>query len=484
VLKLRRSPWIQIASSSDGPEISKMADEIASTIFVRTGPSCLVLVWHFAGPACCHKAVTLARDFGQVGSFALGRHGDTGSSGGRTILDRPEVQPWQEWWPQLAQCSLMAQMCTPVGETMLCLDHAWGAISSRPECVNTPTPQGKPLIAAVRQGCRPIAELLRHSGATLGPRIPDEMLHDAAARGGEATIALLLLDGRGLPRSEPWAGVNSRPKRHGGTPLDVAMSRGHTCCGELLRVAGGRLSLHVAASAGRSADVEAWLGDGADVEERDSSGATPLWLAVRGLRGDRTLRSSLEHSPVSGEDGADSPRSRCISILLGAKATVDSLPITLETPLLIAASRGNVRHCELLVAAHADPTVQDREGRTALRCAKGLAVQQLLNGAQAVTVQSYTQSSEYAETPLAGHDAWHLPANGFGYPVPVQSVASHFDAYVALSASAMPSGWVPMMQHAGQGPFAQGSLPFNGGSTWGSDAQPRALLHPRNRHMR
>lgn len=111
--------------------------------------------------------------------------------------------------------------------------------------------------------------------------------------------------------------------------------------------------------------LQQWLQEGADVEERDSSGATPLWLAAKGTK-----------CPASEPE-----RSQCIELLLAARATVDALPITQETPLMVAAQRGSVAHCQLLLQAQADVQHQDRRGKRVLQHASG-AARQLLQALQ------------------------------------------------------------------------------------------------------
>lgn len=323
--------------------------------FLYPGPA-LVKIWQFAGPACCCKASTLARGAGP----------QIASSNCESPWD-PCTLPWQEWWPSLARSSLMAQLWVPASEQFLSLDKAWVAIHSNPSVINAPTPDGRALVVALRFGRRAIAELLRRSGALLSRRVADEVLYESAKRGGVASVELLLFDARGEPRSEPWASPNAVPVRHGGTALDVASAHGQTACAELIRRAGGRHSLHRAAELGLPADVACWLGEGGCADERDGSGATPLCLAARGAAGSDTSMPDRARRTA-----------QCVSLLLDARATVDALPITQETPLLTAAALGNVDLCALLLQARANPSVRDRKGRNAWDKAANHEVRALL----------------------------------------------------------------------------------------------------------
>lgn len=346
--------------------------ELLAAVFLNPGPAGLLHIWEYAGPSCCCKASVLALGAGPVAN--AGRGG---------LLGEPSALPWREWWPGLAQCSLMEQLRCSSVEKDLSLDIAWVAIRARPELVNTTTPEGKPLLAFVLQGRRDVAELLRRSGALLSRRVADELLYEAAARGDVGLVDLLLFDSHGIVRQEPWAFVNAQPKRHGGTALDAAVGRGQTACVELLRRTGGRHSLHWSARHALPADLAAWLADGACADERDSSGATPLWLAVRGTKLLLRVPVELFKCEVKSEGGSETPRDHCVRLLLEARAAVDVLPITMETPLLVAAASGDLRRCSQLLEACADPMVCDRDGRTVLSRAANNSVHELLLAAVA-----------------------------------------------------------------------------------------------------
>ncbi|CAE7633994.1 secG [Symbiodinium pilosum] len=229
---------------------------------------------------------------------------------------------------------------------LLSLDRLWAAIRARPEAVNTATPEGKPLTVAVKKGKRDAVAL-----QTLGAAAEEWGCADLCWTSSSTTPqleALLLPAVTGIlevsGNLEALQLLLFEASGHGGTPLDVAVSRNQQECVQLLLDAGGRHSLHRAAELAVPVMVRAWLNEGADVEERDSSGATPLLLAAKGA-------------------GRTAERTECIKLLLCADAMVDALPITQETPLMHAAAQGIRQHCELLLEARADCQLRDRRNR-------------------------------------------------------------------------------------------------------------------------
>ncbi|CAK9097745.1 unnamed protein product [Durusdinium trenchii] len=313
------------------------SQDVQQAAFLNPAPLGLLRIWHFAGPSSCCKARLLTS---------------------ASELPKPDAA----WWPDLARGHLVAQLRS--SEAFLALDRAWALLHLRPEQANAATPEGKPMTLAVKKGCRGVAELLRSQGAVLNPGAANALLHEAASTGNLKCLELLLLDSTGRVRSNCWASPNARPSKHGGTALDAAEAKGHEACAQLLRSIGGRHSIQRSAELALPDTLRQWLQEGADVEERDGSGATPLWLTAKGVK------------------GTEQQRSECIQLLLGAQATVDALPITQETPLMVAAQRGSVAHCQLLLQARAEVHRSDRRNRRVLEHAKGPQVRQLLQLAE------------------------------------------------------------------------------------------------------
>lgn len=335
--------------------------DAALSLFFSPAPA-LLQVWRFLGPAWCCKAVVLARGAGPV------------ARPGRLLglLREPSEIPWKEWWPGLAGNSVVTQLRSVGDKDGLRLDRIWATLQGNLELASAPTPPGRPLNLAIQGGHRDVAELLLRCGAMLNRHAADELLYASAQHGNARSVEILLCYGSGELRTNPWANVNSRPIRHGGTPLDVATERGWMECAELIRRAGGRHSLHWAAKFALYDDLSAWLAEGADPDYRDCSGATPLWHAAMG--------EGSKPSDVSQQLG-DDLRVNCISALLVARASVDVLPIHQATPLLVAAARGDAACCVQLLAARADPSTKDRGGRTPFEVARSEDIRNLLAAA-------------------------------------------------------------------------------------------------------
>ena len=136
---------------------------------------------------------------------------------------------------------------------------------------------------------------------------------------------------------------------------------------------------------------------GADVNERDNWGRTPLWEAVemRNLETDRNGRNSVDREAVlsliqaivaHGTDvnarTTEIPPLRRFLMGLGDLSWVD---FTGQTPFLRAALSGDVTVMKLLLEHRADPNIPTLAGSTALMAAAGI---NWMGG------QTYTESKE------------------------------------------------------------------------------------------
>lgn len=208
-------------------------------------------------------------------------------------------------------------------------------------------PKGEPSPLGAVQGKRPaqdrIARLLLGFGAVpaevgLSEEYKNEALLTAARQGRAATVRCLLAAGS----SPNGGGGKNLPLAAASTPRVVA----------LLVEAGADPNAHdpnrsladtpltSKAHRGKTACVEALLAAGADIEERDKQGMTPLLLAVAG-----------GHLP-------------CVRALLAAGADINRPDPFGNTPLMTAFSHRRLPVFRELLRAGADVTLRDCGGRS------------------------------------------------------------------------------------------------------------------------
>ena len=102
------------------------------------------------------------------------------------------------------------------------------------------------------------------------------------------------------------------------------------------------ISIHAAARMGMIEAVKQHLAAGADVNAKESGGATPLLFAAQG-----------GHKEIA-------------ELLIAEGAEVNANDSTGYTPLHYAAARGHKETAELLIAKGADVNAKDNQGRTPL----------------------------------------------------------------------------------------------------------------------
>jgi hypothetical protein len=150
-----------------------------------------------------------------------------------------------------------------------------------------------------------------------------------------------------------------------------------------------RTALHAAAEKGNLEIVDLLIERGADVNLQDIHGRVPMFVALAEHQPEaaRRLAKAGTDPNIRTADGStllfEAARAEDIELVqwaLDYGVEVDAVRPEKNnaTALIIAARKGNPEIARLLLAHGADPTVANHEGETALDCAKGQEVKELL----------------------------------------------------------------------------------------------------------
>lgn len=143
-----------------------------------------------------------------------------------------------------------------------------------------------------------------------------------------------------------------------------------------------RTPLHLAAEKGRIEIIDLLLANNADVNARDHSGRTPLLLAIaaRWPEVARTLREAGADASVCTESGTsllfaalerDDYETARWALVNGVDVNARRIDAEHTTALMLMASEGNLEMVELLLESGADPSVTNKDGKTAFDLARG-----------------------------------------------------------------------------------------------------------------
>jgi ankyrin repeat protein len=250
---------------------------------------------------------------------------------------------------------------------------------------------------AAENGCDALLEQLFAAGVSplARDREGDSALARAAKAGHRSTVALLIAKGSDLEQRN----------LQGGTPLFVAAQANRARIVEQLAEAGAQIEasgrsgvtpLSAAAFNGNERMVEWLLARGADPKFGDATGKAPIvYAAARGFHGivRKLLDKGVDVNTVYGNDltllmwsaghANDVPEGdgvATVALVLERGAKIDAVDNRGRTALMTAAELGHAAIVRQLLAAGAQRTTRDREGKTALDLADGETVKAALAG--------------------------------------------------------------------------------------------------------
>jgi ankyrin repeat protein len=244
-----------------------------------------------------------------------------------------------------------------------------------------------PLMMACGKGHFGVARmLLQHIGDQALEEANEKgwtVLHWAASRGQEETVAFFLKEGAPLNSRTVDGSTAQRLACLGGQVGVVRVLLQHMGAQALHQTDDdGRTALHWASLGGHGEMVAFLVGQGADANSTDSFGRTPLMFASdKGSVG--AVRMLLQHMGGQAFQEADDigrtalhwaasrGREEVVALLLGMGAQANSRDIINKTPLMLACEKGHMGVVRMLAQHIGEEGLKERDanGRTVLHWA-------------------------------------------------------------------------------------------------------------------
>jgi ankyrin repeat protein/mono/diheme cytochrome c family protein len=219
----------------------------------------------------------------------------------------------------------------------------------------------------------------------------------------------------------------------------------------------GTTPLHHAAGFGTLQVMQLLLDKGADVNARNRRGSTPLHWAIHDAakvrllvsRGAAVNTKSIEGRTPVYQAAVLANGHEALRLLLASGADPQLATLIGQTPLMVAAVRGDVEAMRLLIEKGADVNTKNSAGETALMAAatngSPEAVRLLLDKGADATVRSKRTETALGNTATAGVEETVRLLLEKGAEVNIRNIRGYSPLMLAAASDALPAGAVKLL---------------------------------------